>query len=187
MNKYVRYLFRIRNTKAIIAGSLLSVKRNLARCCKRRVGLAGAHGDAGFAVLGALFDGLAFVVLLFALPDSDTKFDKTAAGQDFERYNGAALRFCFDEGVDFAPFGQQFTGAGLLRLVDRNSRGAVDGAIEQEQFAVFDGNIRAAQLPVPQPQRLGFGTGERQTHDKAVAQLVVKPCPPVLYELALRD
>ena len=86
------------------------------------------HSSLGRAPVVTLFEGLAFVVALFALTDREPQFDKPALGEDFEWDDGAALGLGFEQRVYFAAFGEQFASAGLVWLSDGYAAGAMHGA-----------------------------------------------------------
>ena len=137
-----------------------------------RTGLALAallERAADAALFVALFEGVAFVVEFFAFAHGEAQFDKTAAGKQFERHNGAALVFGVGKGGDFALFGQQFAVADLLAFGNGDAASAVDGAVNEPQFAVMDTHVRAAELAVAHAQGFGFAAGKGNANDQAVA------------------
>ena len=118
--------------------------------------LAIFHGSLLVAFPVALFQGCALVMLLLALGYADFEFYPAF----FPVHGGSDQRvaLAFDEADEFAqfmPVQQQFTRAPRLRIdVRGGAQQRVDGAAEDEGFAVFDGDIALLDVDVSSAQRL---------------------------------
>ena len=121
----------------------------------------------------ASLEGLALVIVLFALADGDAEFNVASAGQDFQRNDGPALLLGVYQGFDFAAFGEEAARAGSVGFDDRNAAGSGDCGIDEVQLVVFDRHVGSAELAVAHPERFGLGAGQFQTHHQRIAELII--------------